>query len=149
MAAVVLLEEQHHHNMATFEEDAEFEEDDDVGRDALSETAQAFAASSQLRSGMLQDHSELEEDSGPGDASEDTEEDEYSEEVGAVKIQPGQLDEYEDVLSATDDESSASMAEDEDDSKNSTDAEVEIEWVPAAEEEEEEELEPANPNRCM
>jgi histone acetyltransferase SAS3 len=172
MAAAVLMEEELQHSMATSEEDAEFEEDDELAADTLGENSDEFAANNQLHNGMLaqsedeageddemlsDEDAEGEEDdemadSGPNneeDSEEEEDEDEDGEGVGAVKIQPGGLvDDDEEALSGTDDEEEASAVsgEDDDESKDSTDAEVEVEWDPTAEDEEEE---PANPNRCM
>lgn len=53
MAAAVLVEEELQHSMATSEEDAEFEEDDELAPDVLQE-AEAFAANNQLHSGLLE-----------------------------------------------------------------------------------------------
>ncbi|KAH8599789.1 hypothetical protein B0O99DRAFT_659472 [Bisporella sp. PMI_857] len=81
--------------------------------------------------------------------SEEADEEEDEEGVGAVKIQPGRLqDDDEDVLTGSDSDSdgSAASAEDDDESKNSSDVDIEARWEPAADEEDEE---PANPNRCI
>jgi histone acetyltransferase SAS3 len=177
MAAAALMEEQLQNSMATSDEDAEFEEDDELAADLLGDNADSYAANNQLHNGMLAEQSVGDEDEGienedeemlsdedaegeeddemidsaPNNGDEDSDEDEASEEedgegVGAVKIQPGLLEDDEDVLSATDDDDeSIASVEDDDESKDSTDAEVEVEWEPAAEEEEE----PANPNRCV
>ncbi|PMD46265.1 hypothetical protein L207DRAFT_507180 [Hyaloscypha variabilis F] len=169
MAAAVLMEEELQHSMATSEEDAEFEEDDELAADPLGENSDEFAVNNQLRE-ML-DHEEDEEEesdegeeeeglsdedaegedeemaenNGEEESEEEEDEEEDGEGVGAVKIQPGALEDDEEAISGSDSESAASGADDE--SKDSTDAEVEVEWDPAAEEEEEEE--PANPNRCI
>lgn len=171
MAAAVLIEEELQHSMATSEEDAEFEEDDELGGDIGEDNADSFAANNQLHSGMMVEHSEGddrngdeamlsdedaegEEDDDMGDlvhhndedeSQDEDEEDEDGEGVGAVKIQPGRLDDDEEVMSGTDDDDDDSAASMDEGSKDSTDNEVEVEWEPAAEEEEE----PANPNRCM
>jgi histone acetyltransferase SAS3 len=166
MAAAVLTEMELQNSMATSEEDADFEEDDELA--AMEANADAFAANTQLQNGMLQDRSEgeeneeaegdeeaisdgdAEEEEDDGEEEEDGDEDEDGEGVGAVKIQPGLLeDDDEDAASASDEEESAASVEDDEDdeSKDSTDAEVETKWVPAPEEEEDDE--PANPNRCM
>lgn len=176
MAAAVLMEELQH-SMATSEEDAEFEEDDELAADIMAEQDAEFAANNQLHNGMLGEPSEdgAEEDeemlsdedaegededevvdSAPNndeeeseEEEEDEDEDEDAEGVGAVKIQPGLLeDDDEDAESVSDDDDDASVAsgEDDDESKGSSDAEVEVDWEAAAEEDEEE---PANPNRCI
>jgi histone acetyltransferase SAS3 len=172
MAAAVLMEEELQNSMATSEEDAEFEEDDELGGDMREDHADSYAANNQLHSGMMVGRSEggdsngeeailsdedavgEEDDEMPDsaphngeDSLDEDDEDEDGEGVGAVKIQPGLLEDDEEAMSGTgtdddDDESAASM---DDESKDSTDNEVEVEWEPAAEEEEE----PANPNRCM
>jgi len=174
MAAAVLIEEELQHSMATSEEDAEFEEDYELEAEMIEANADAYAANNQLQNGMLADQSEQgdEEDEREGDEDmltdedaegeeddemadpaanledeeDDGDEDEDGEGVGAVKIQPGLLeDDDEDVVSGSDEEESVASVEDDDESKDSTDAEVEVQWEPAAEEEEE----AANPNRCM
>jgi histone acetyltransferase SAS3 len=173
MAAAMLMEEELQNSMATSEEDAEFEEDDELGGDMAEDNADSYAANNQLHNGMMgrrnegdesngeeailsDEDAEGEEDdemvdsvphNGEDDSQEEDDEDEDGEGVGAVKIQPGLLEDDEEAMSGTgteddDDESAASM---DDESKDSTDNEVEVEWEPAAEEEEE----PANPNRCM
>ncbi|KUJ21768.1 uncharacterized protein LY89DRAFT_714817 [Mollisia scopiformis] len=172
MAAAVLMEEELQHSMATSEEDAEFEEDDELAADILAEQDAEFEANNQLHNGMLGEPSEdgVEEDEemlsdenaegededemadsalNNGEDSEEEEEDEDAEGVGAVKIQPGLLeDDEEDAESGSDDDDDPSVAsvEDDDESKASSDVEVEGEWEAAAEEDEEE---PANPNRCI
>ena len=163
--------------MAISEEDAEFEEDDELVADIMAEP-DAFAANNQLHNGMLAEQSagddydeEVEEngdedmlsaEDGEGDEmagsaanngggeSDEVDEDEDGEGVGAVKIQPGLLDEDdEDAVSGSedDDEGSVASLEDDDLSKDSTDNEAEVEWVSNKDAEEEEE--PVNPNRCM
>jgi histone acetyltransferase SAS3 len=142
---------------------------------SLEDNADAYAANIQLHSGMARAVTEDEGDEADEEAmlsdedaegedddemvdpalhnghtedDEDASEDDEDEGVGAVKIQPGLLDDDEDaVLGSDDEESAASIPDDDDESKGSTDAEVEEQWEQAAEEEEEEE--PANPNRCM
>ncbi|KAE8451551.1 hypothetical protein EG329_003624 [Mollisiaceae sp. DMI_Dod_QoI] len=172
MAAAVLMEEELQHSMATSEEDAEFEEDDELAADLLAEQDAAFAANNQLHNGMLGEPSEdgVDEDmlsdedaegededemvdSAPNNGEEESEEedddeDEDAEGVGAVKIQPGLLEDDDDEAeSGSDEDDDASVASVEDDeSKGSSDIEVEGEWEAAAEEDEEE---PANPNRCI
>lgn len=166
----VLLEEELQNSMATSEEDAEYEADDLA--DLAAENADAVAANHQLQNGIMADNED--EDMGSENAvlsedvedeemaesaqnnveedseEDDDEEDEDGEGVGAVKIQPGLLEDDEDVLSGSDDDDddddgSVASGEEDDESKDS-DAEPEVEWKSTAEEEEEE---PANPNRCM
>ena len=185
-AAAALLEDELQQSLATSEDDAEFEEDDELAADIIEENADAYAANHQLHNGMLDedesDPDELEDgieededmlsdedaegedddeiaDPAPdfdgedeeGEDDRDEEEDEDAEGVGAVKIQPGQLEDDEDVLSGTDDEDDESVPsveeEDDDESKGSSDVEVGARWDPAADEEDDEE--PVNPNRCM
>ena len=183
MVAAALSEEQLQNSLAMSEEDAEFEEDDELAADLMADNADAYAANIQLQNGMANaivdgeeeedevmadeqailsdEDAEGEEDDeigepafNNGEAEDEDEEEEESDEdddeegVGAVKIQPGLLEDDEDVASPSEDEESAASVEDDDESKDSTDAEVEEQWQQAAEEEEEEE-EPANPNRCM
>lgn len=170
-AAAVLLEEELQNSMATSEEDAEYEADDLA--DLVAENEDAVAANHQLQNGIMADNEDEDEDlasenaaisgedaedeemaeSAQNNVEEDSQEDEDEEDedgegVGAVKIQPGLLDDDEDALSGTDDDDedgSVASGEEDDESKDS-DAEVEVEWKSTAEEEEEE---PANPNRCM
>ncbi|TVY87615.1 Histone acetyltransferase [Lachnellula willkommii] len=171
MAAAVLMEEELQHSIATSEEDAEFEEDDELGGDIREDTADAFAANNQLHIGMMAERSEGDESNGeeamlsdedaegedddemvdsvPRNGEEDSQdeddEDEDGEGVGAVKIQPGLQEDDEEVMSGTEDDDDESVGSMDDGSKDSTDNEVEVEWEPAVEEEEE----PANPNRCV
>ena len=186
MAAAALLEEELQNSLATSEEDAEFEEDDELAAELMGDNADAYAANIQLQNGMAQATAEIEVDEEDGmedeeamisdedaegeeddemadptsnngevdeeeeeeeEASEDDDEDEDGEGVGAVKIQPGLLEDDEDAALGSEDDESAASIEDDDESKDSTDAEVEEQWEQAAEEEEEDE--PANPNRCM
>jgi len=171
MAAAVLMEEQLQHSIATSEEDAEFEEDDELGGDIREDTADAFAANNQLHIGMMAERSEGDESNGeeamlsdedaegeeddemvdlvPQNGEEESQdeddEDEDGEGVGAVKIQPGLQEDDEEVMSGTEDDDDESVGSMDDASKDSSDNEVEVEWEPAVEEEEE----PTNPNRCM
>jgi histone acetyltransferase SAS3 len=188
MAAAALLEDELQNSLATSEEDAEFEEDDELAAELMADNADAYAANIQLQNGMAEATAEIEEDeeedgmedeeamisdedaegeeddemtdptSNNGEideeeeeeedeASEDDDEDEDGEGVGAVKIQPGLLEDDEDAALGSEDDESAASIEDDDESKGSTDAEVEEQWEQAAEEEDEDE--PANPNRCM
>ena len=183
----MLLEEELQNSLATSEEDAEFEEDDELAAELMEDNADAYAANIQLQNGMAEATAEVErdddedgmedeeamisdedaegeeddemadptsnndevdeDDEGEEEASENDDEDEDGEGVGAVKIQPGLLEDDEDAVLGSEDEESAASIEEDDESKDSTDAEVEEQWEQAAEEEEEEE--PANPNRCM
>jgi histone acetyltransferase SAS3 len=170
MAAAVLMEEELQHSMATSEEDAEFEEDDELGGDIGEDNADSFAANNQLHNGMMAERSEGDESNGEEamlsdedaegeeddvmvdlvphseeDSQDEDDEDEDGEGVGDVKIQPGLLEDDEEVMSGSDDDDDESVGSMDDASKDSTDNEVEVEWEPTAEEEEE----PANPNRCM
>lgn len=120
---------------------------------------------SEMETGEEEEEEELEEqeeeeaeeaevvDVETNDAEEeaDDEDDEDAEGVGAVKIQPGLLDQLdEDAAFESGEDSNVSLDEEEDDddleSKESSDAEIDGQWQSAAEEEEEE---PANPNRCV
>ncbi|KAL2075366.1 hypothetical protein VTL71DRAFT_309 [Oculimacula yallundae] len=137
MAAAVLVVEELQHSMATSEEDAEFEEDDELAVDVMAD-ADAFAANNQLHNGMLEqigntgaeegnatgtdelsdEDAEGEEDddvaesAGLGDEESDEFEDEDAEGVGAVKIQPRRLDDDddEDVVTGSDNEDDVSVA---------------------------------------
>jgi histone acetyltransferase SAS3 len=171
--ATGLMDEVIQHSVATSEDDAEFEEDD-MADDLMAENENAVAANHQLQNGLAANHEEEDSDDDDlstehavlTDADEEDEEmldsppnfedeesedegDEDGEGVGAVKIQPGLLEEEEEeALSGTEeDEGSVASVDDDDDdeSKGSSDVEVELEWKSAGEEEEE----IANPNRCM
>lgn len=174
MAAAALLEQELQHSMAVSEEDADFEEDDEVVADVMEGNDDAYAANNQLHNGMLEGGGEAGDDQdkiggdGPGsdedaegedddemmgtapdpdqDAEGEDEEDEDVEGVGAVKIQPGLSDEDEEAEAVSDEESNPSVGDDDHDSKDSSDAEAEVQWEPAPEEEEEG---AADPNRCM
>jgi histone acetyltransferase SAS3 len=192
MAAAVLSEEQLQNSLATSEEDAEFEEEDDLAADLTADNADSYAADIQLQNGiaervvggvegeeenedvMDQEESILSDEDAEGEeddemaepvsnngeiededeeavmTDEDEDDDEDGEGVGAVKIQPGLLEDDDDAASASEaeDESAASV-EDDDESKDSTDAEVEEQWQQAAEDEEEDDEDHTNPNRCM
>ena len=63
------MEEELQQSMATSEEDAEFEEEDELAADILADHADAFAANNQLHNGMLQEPSEGDE--GEEDESEE------------------------------------------------------------------------------
>ncbi|CAG8976859.1 hypothetical protein HYALB_00003470 [Hymenoscyphus albidus] len=172
-AAATSLAEELQNKMATSEDDAEYEADDSV--DLMAENEDSVAANYQLQNGIMADqegdeehlHAEnaamsdqdaededmevsaqnnVEEDDSE-DGEDDEDEDEDGEGVGAVKIQPGLLEDDEEALSGTDDDGDESVVtvEDDDESKDS-DTEVEVEWKSTAGEEEEE---PANPNRCI
>lgn len=183
MAAAALLEEELQNSLATSDEDAEFEVDDELPAEL--DNSDAYAANIQLQDGMAEATTEGEQGNDDGekemenpqtilfdedaegeeddemadqtskDGEEEDEaevsagddEDEDAEGVGAVKIQPGLVEDDEDVAFDSEDEESAISNEDDDESKDSTDAEVEEQWAQAAEEDDEEE--PANPNRCM
>ncbi|KAK2627307.1 hypothetical protein QTJ16_003273 [Diplocarpon rosae] len=174
MAAAALIEEELQHSMATPEEDAEFEEDDELAAGLVIDP-DTFAANNQLLDGILEGkrYAEREETCTDGLTDEDAEgevdddmvdpalngqevsEDdddgsEDSEGVGAVKIQPKKfVDDDEDAVSGSDNEDSVSVAscEDDDESKGSSDVEAEEIWIPDAEGDEEDE--PVNPNRCI
>ncbi|PBP27845.1 hypothetical protein BUE80_DR001171 [Diplocarpon rosae] len=174
MAAAALIEEELQHSMATSEEDAEFEEDDELAAGLVIDP-DTFAVNNQLLDGILEGkrYAEREETCTDGLTDEDAEgevddemvdpapngeevsedDDDGSEDaegVGAVKIQPKKfVDDDEDAVSGSDNEDSVSIAscEDDDESKGSSDVEAEEIWVPDAEGDEEDE--PANPNRCI
>jgi histone acetyltransferase SAS3 len=160
MAAAVLMEEELQNSMATSEEDAEFEADDELAAETMAENTDAYTANIQLKNGMAEILTHDDEDNDEGEREEDEvmlsdeeaegeeeeeDDDEDGEGVGAVKIQPGLLEAEDDAASGSEHEESVASIEDDDESKYSTDAEVEEPWEPAAEEDEE----PANPNRCM
>lgn len=176
MAAAVLIEEELQHSMATSEEDAEFEEDDELAAELMDANADEYAANSQLHDGMLEgqtygredEEAEEEEEmlsdedadgeddemAGPAPNSEDDEgqdgeddEDEDEEGVGAVKIQPGRAaDDDEDVVTASEEEEE-SIASVDDDDESKDSTDAEVEVQWEPTAEEEEE--PANPNRCV
>jgi histone acetyltransferase SAS3 len=178
MAAAALMEQELQHSMATSEEDADYEEDDE----AVAANADAFAANKQLHNGMLQgrghegdnededaegdsdEDAEGEEDDEMADAAQNNDDDEEDEEdeedddedddedgegVGAVKIQPGlSEDDDEDVLPGSDEESAASVDDADDDDESKDSTDAEVEAQWEPAAEEEDE-EPTNPNRCM
>ncbi|KAI9049128.1 hypothetical protein LZ554_006976 [Drepanopeziza brunnea f. sp. 'monogermtubi'] len=147
MAAAVLMEEVLPHSMATSEDDAEFEEDDEIAADGMAD-AEAFAANNQLHNGLLEQiegrgydegeengTEELSDHDAEGEDDDDmidsvrngengTEDlsDEDAEGVGAVKIQPkGPVDDDEDVVSGSDNEDDVSVASGEDDADDADD----------------------------
>ena len=99
----MLMEEQLQHSMATSEEDAEFEEDDELAPDGLSETAHAYAANNQLQNGMLEDQSEMDEEEGSGEDDEDVlsdedaeGEDDLGDQVGDIGIEDEEVEDQGD-----------------------------------------------------
>jgi histone acetyltransferase SAS3 len=178
MAAAVLLEEELQHSLATSEEDAEFEEDDELAADVMDATADAYAANDQLQNGMLEDQSEgvdsedqgeqeeddlsdedaegedddlVDPDALPEDeeGEDDEDEDEDEEGVGAVKIQPRRkVDDDEDVISGSEEEEE-SVASADDDDESKDSTDAEVEVQWEPAPEEGDEEEIANPNRCM
>lgn len=167
-----------HRSMATSEDDADFEEDDDLGTPLNGEHADALAANNQLHNGLAEESEEEEEELEMDDESEEEEEepvlsdedaegeeddevavqdeeddqqdeeDEDAEGVGAVKIQPGLVEDEEEAVSHTDedDDFAASLDDEEEEDKESSETEAGMIWDPAAADEDED---PANPNRCM
>lgn len=146
MTAPTLLQEHLPHNMVISEEDAEFEEDDDIAY-ARDHNVDAFAANKQLQNGLegqgddmgengvadagalsdlTDEDAEGEEDEEVGaldqsvGMNEDTEEEEDDEieGVGAVKIQPKGMED--------DDGSIASIQDDDDDDDSASDAAAEL-----------------------
>ncbi|CZS95434.1 related to histone acetyltransferase [Rhynchosporium agropyri] len=179
MAAAALIEQELQHSMATSDEDAEFEEDDELAVDVMAD-ADAFAANNQLHIGMLEqigstgaeednatgtdelsdEDAEGEEDDDvaesavPDNEDSDEEEDEDAEGVGAVKIQPRRLadDDDEDVVTGSENEDDVSVASgvsDADEDESKDSSEAEIEERWEPAAEGEEEEEIANPNRCI
>jgi histone acetyltransferase SAS3 len=171
MAVAVLMETELQNSLATSEEDAEYEEDEELAAQIMESTD--MYASNQLKNGLAEAQNEHEGSWGdnerevdedvlsdePAEGEEDEEmpdpdsnadeddedgEDGDEEGVGAVKIQPG-IDDDEDVVSGSEEEEESAVSVEDDESKDSTDAEVEERWEPAAEEEDD----LANPNRCM
>lgn len=70
----MLMEEQLQRGMATFEEDAEFEEDEEMGLDIRAQNAHSYAANSQLRNGLPADPDSDEEEDLQGEDDEEDEE---------------------------------------------------------------------------
>src|SRR6266536_827602 len=120
MAVAALMEEELQNSLATSEEDAEFEEDDELAGDLSADNADTFAANNQLHNGMLAEQSVGDEDEGEDNEDEEMLSDEDAE---------GEEDE-EMADSAPNNGEEESEEEDDD-------------------EEEDEEEEPVNPNRCM
>lgn len=177
MAAAVLMEEELQHSLATSEEDAEFEEDDELAADLMEATADAYAANNQLQNGMLEGQSEEEDENEEGDEEEeisdeddadgeddemddpapnlededeeddDEEEDEDEEGVGAVKIAPTRLEDEDEDVVSASEEEEESVASVEDDDESKDSTDAEVEVQ--WEPTAEEEDEPANHNRCI
>ncbi|KAL5329214.1 hypothetical protein ACEPPN_002724 [Leptodophora sp. 'Broadleaf-Isolate-01'] len=89
MAAAVLMEEELQHSMATSEEDAEFEEDDELAADIMAD-ADAFAANNQLHNGMLEQiegtEAEEEEATGTDELSDEDAEGEEDDEMAESAV---------------------------------------------------------------
>jgi histone acetyltransferase SAS3 len=81
MAAATLLEHQLHHNAHPSDEEAEYEEDDDMDFNIAGENADAFAANRQLLNGVSQQHF--------GDMSEGEEEDDDEGEEDMEGVEEG------------------------------------------------------------
>lgn len=174
MMASTLVQEHLPQSMATSEEDAEFEEDDEMayGHDNNADT---YAASNQLQNGLITQadtemtgeendeeedalseddltdedaDGEVDDEAGGRGHSGDMEEEEDDEEegVGAVKIQPrGMADDDESVASIPDDEESASDVELESEKDSDADSEVEAEWAQG----EDDDVADTNRNSCV
>lgn len=89
MASMTLMEEELQHSMATSDEDAEFEEDDELDINIHAENSDSFAANSQLLNGVSGHHDDEEEEDGE---SEDEEEDEETGETGSDEDAEGEED---------------------------------------------------------
>lgn len=93
MAAAVLVEEELQQSLATSDEDAEFEEDDELAADILADSADAFAANNQLHNGMLEqscdEEDEEEEEEEEGDEEMISDEDAEGEEDDEIDSAPG------------------------------------------------------------
>ncbi|ESZ94699.1 hypothetical protein SBOR_4950 [Sclerotinia borealis F-4128] len=96
-AAAVLMDEDPPHSLATSEDDAEFEEDNDMIPDIVNEDANAYAANIQLQNGLMGDHSDIEDDrEGPEDEEDmATDEDADGEEDDEMLDEPEQMEENE------------------------------------------------------
>ncbi|RDW94429.1 histone acetyltransferase-1 [Coleophoma crateriformis] len=73
MAAEVLMQEELHRSMETSEEDAEFEEDDELGTPMMEDNEAEYAANAQLHNGLVE-HSREDEATGNAEDEEDAEE---------------------------------------------------------------------------
>lgn len=100
MAAAVLVEEELQQSLSTSEEDAEFEEDDELAADILADNADAFAANNQLHNGMLEqsdDEEDDEDDEEEGDEEMISDEDAEGEEDDDVDSAPDNGDDDSEV----------------------------------------------------
>ena len=84
-------------SLATSEDDADFEEDDDMVPDIINEDANAYAANIQLQNGLIGDHSDLEDDREGPEGEEDmlTDEDADGEEDDEMLDGPDNMDHTE------------------------------------------------------
>ena len=103
----MLLEQELQHSLATSEEDAAFEEDDEVVADLMDANADAYAVNNQLRNGMLEGQPE-----GDIEVEEAEQEEEEDEELSDEDAE-GEDDEMGSPIPILDDE-----GEDEDDEEN-------------------------------
>ncbi|KAM0167122.1 hypothetical protein ACHAQE_000754 [Botrytis cinerea] len=96
-AAVVLMDGEPSRSLATSEDDADFEEDDDMVPDIINEDANAYAANIQLQNGLIGDHSDLEDDREGPEGEEDmlTDEDADGEEDDEMLDGPDNMDHTE------------------------------------------------------
>ncbi|KAJ8064639.1 hypothetical protein OCU04_006962 [Sclerotinia nivalis] len=92
-AAAVLMDGEPSRSLATSEDDADFEEDDDIIPDIINEDANAYAANIQLQNGLMGNHSDMEDDrEGP-----EGEEDMLTDEDADGEEDDGMLDERENM----------------------------------------------------
>ncbi|RAL67750.1 hypothetical protein DID88_008483 [Monilinia fructigena] len=91
-AAAVLMDEEPSRSLATSEDDAEFEEDDETIPDIINEDANAYAANIQLQNGLMGDHSDKEDEmEGPGGEEMVTDEDADGEEDDEILDEPERM----------------------------------------------------------
>lgn len=96
-AAAVLMDGDPTRSLATSEDDADFEEDDDMIPDIINEDANAYAANIQLQNGLMEDHSDMGGD-GEGPEGEEemlTDEDADGEEDDEILDEPENLEHTE------------------------------------------------------
>src|SRR5271154_6928680 len=92
MASVTLMEEELQHSMATSDDDAEFEEDDELDINMHAENADSFAANNQLLNGGNGAHDDEEEDEDEEEEEEGESEGEEGGETGSDEDAEGEDD---------------------------------------------------------
>jgi histone acetyltransferase SAS3 len=121
MAAAALLEEELQNSLATSEEDAEFEEDDELAAELMADNADAYAANIQLQNGMTDAMS---------DGEEEEDDDEMEDEQAILSDEDAEGEEDDEMADPAsnngeveDDEEEEEEASDEDDEDEDEDGE--------------------------